>query len=207
MSTTRRVGALRRTQAAFSIIELMIVLTIIGVLAAYAVPSFNKLIKDNRRATVVNELLANVMLARAEAAKRGQPVTLCGNTSGGGLSCTGGGTWDYGWMVFVDVNGNGAVENNAVVNGVTYDETAMVLRQYKSDYVSSIQVRSNTSGSTSGHVVVQSYNQAGTAASLLVCDQRGKTKPREARVVCVGNNGRAGSQDSKCSDNTDLVCP
>jgi hypothetical protein len=48
------------------------------------------------------------------------------------------------------------------------------------------------------------FNQSGTSASLLVCDDRGSTK---ARVVCVGNNGRAGSQGTDCSTGAALVCP
>ena len=190
MSTTRCVETLRQAQAGFSIIELMIVITIIGVLAGFAIPSFNEMIANNRRTTVVNELLSNVMLARAEAAKRGQTVSICANTNGGGLSCTGGGNWDYGWMVFLDPNADGAIAS-----------TNDVITIFKNDY-SGITIRSSQGG---GPVIVRPFNQrADDFGFLLICDKRGIDKSRR---VCVEKSGRARVSETACDTADTQSCP
>ena len=182
-----------RGRAGFTIIELMIVVTIMGVLMAIGLPAFDDLIKNSRRTTVVNELISNLMLARAEAAKRGQPVTVCGNTSSGGVSCTGGATWDYGWMVFLDPDANGAIA-----------ATGDLLRRFVNDY-SDIRVRTYTGGT--GFLTLQPFNQAGTSGVVLICDKRGDAKSRR---ICVGSNGRANVSEGTCPSGEPtpaLTCP
>lgn len=186
-SEARREASGRRSNG-FSIIELMIVIAIVGVLAAVAIPAFDDLIKNNRRAVVVNELVSDVMVARGESAKRGQAVSICGNTSSGGTSCTGGATWDYGWMIFLDPDADGAI---AAVGDV--------LKQYKNDY-GDIKVRSSIGG---GPVTIRPFNQGGTGGTITVCDKRGAAK---ARAVVVENNGRPRSSE-KNKDNGALTCP
>jgi type IV fimbrial biogenesis protein FimT len=182
----------RSRQAGLTLVELMITLTIVVIIASLALPSFINLIKDNRRTVIVNELLSSALFARAEAAKRGQPVSLCARTSTSGTACADTPTWDYGWMVFVDPNGNG----NATAGNI--------LRQYVSPYGGDIKVRSNTLGATTGYVVMRPFNQGGTQASLLVCDTRGAAK---ARVVCIESNGRAQASDKTCDTAAALTCP
>lgn len=182
-------GSPQGSSAGFSIIELMIVITIVGILAALAVPSFDDMIKNNRRTVIANELTAALMFARGESAKRGQPVTVCGMTSGGGASCTGGATWDYGWMTFLDPDADGAIAAGSDL-----------IQRYVSEY-SGITVRSATTGA--GHITMKPFNQGGTSATLTICDSRGAGK---ARAVVVEPNGRSRISE-KDRDDDALVCP
>ena len=87
----------------FTLLELMVTVSIVAILGALAAPSFQTMIQANRTRTVANELMATLNLARSEAARRGQPVSVC--RSSNGSSCASSGTgWDNGWIAFVNEN-------------------------------------------------------------------------------------------------------
>jgi type IV fimbrial biogenesis protein FimT len=56
----------------------------------------------------VNGLLGDLQFARSEALKEGNGVTAC--VSADGATCTGGGDWSPGWIVFSDPNSNATVD-------------------------------------------------------------------------------------------------
>ncbi len=76
--------------------ELLIVIVIIGILAALAAPSFSDLIKSQRMKSMASDLNASLTLARSEAIKRNRIVTLVPATAG---------AWQNGWQV-ADPNPN-----------------------------------------------------------------------------------------------------
>ncbi len=87
--------------AGTTLVELLTTLTIVAVLATVALPGFHTLHLDSRRATVVNGFLHSLFLARSEAIKRGQIVSVC--RSSDGRSCEPGtGDWRGGWIVFAN---------------------------------------------------------------------------------------------------------
>ncbi|MCL4756733.1 MAG: GspH/FimT family pseudopilin [Rhodocyclaceae bacterium] len=69
----------------------MITVTILAILLGIGVPSFLEFIRNNRVSTQVNELATALNLARSEALKRGQTVTIQATD---GLDLT------NGWCVF-----------------------------------------------------------------------------------------------------------
>ena len=81
-----------------TLIELIIVLTIAGVLAALAAPGMQRFVASNRLTTQVNDLLADISTARSEAIKRNTNTGICTSTSG--TSCTASGNWANGWLVY-----------------------------------------------------------------------------------------------------------
>ncbi len=97
-----------KSTSGFTLFELMIVILIVGILAAIGVPSYQYVTASNRIASEVDALLGDMQYARAEAVKEGLPVTVCVSTSG--TSCAIGDTnWSDGWIVFADSNGNHVV--------------------------------------------------------------------------------------------------
>lgn len=72
----------------FTLIELIITITIAAILLSIAVPSFTNLIRSNQITAYTNELSTTVNLARSEAIKRGTSIIV---TSSGGTD------WSQGW--------------------------------------------------------------------------------------------------------------
>jgi type IV fimbrial biogenesis protein FimT len=85
----------------FTLIELIITVTIVGILTVIAIPTFNTVISSNRLTVYSNEFVGALNLARSEAVKRGTQVTVrrLGPTTT---------NWQWGWEVFVDIAGQPA---------------------------------------------------------------------------------------------------
>jgi type IV fimbrial biogenesis protein FimT len=96
-----------RRNAGFTMTEFIIVMVIVAILAAIAIPSYKYVTTANRMSAEVNTLLGDMQFARSEAIKQGMPITICiANATGTG--CLGSGTiaWQNGWIVFTDTNSN-----------------------------------------------------------------------------------------------------
>lgn len=96
-------------QRGFNIIELMVGITVLGVLLGIGVPSFTEMIRTNRLVEQSNGMVTALNYARSEALKRGLRVSLCPGTKG---VCAGGTDWNAGIVVFTDDTGtNGTLDN------------------------------------------------------------------------------------------------
>lgn len=85
----------------------MIAVVVGAILLTVAIPNFTELIRTNQTVSQTNKITRDLNFARSEAVRRGTSVTMCRSTTGAG--CTGG-NWEQGWIVFTDINGNGALD-------------------------------------------------------------------------------------------------
>ncbi len=106
-------GSARPIARGFSLIEMLTVISIVAILLAIGVPSFQYVTAANRATSEINGLLGDLQFARAEAMKEGEAVTVC--PSSDGATCAGGSTWQNGWIVFSDSNPIGTVNGNDTV--------------------------------------------------------------------------------------------
>lgn len=98
----------RGSTGGFTLIELMVVITIVAVILAYGIPSYNSVITQNRMASEINDLANAMELARSSAIRQGVNVTICAsaNPTAGTPSCSGSSSWSTGWIVFTDIASN-----------------------------------------------------------------------------------------------------
>lgn len=88
--------SMKNTQTGFTLPELMITLLVASIVMTVAIPSFQDFIMKNRLTTQINQFITSINLARSEAIKRGETITLC--SSNDQSTCTAS-TWESGWIV------------------------------------------------------------------------------------------------------------
>jgi type IV fimbrial biogenesis protein FimT len=97
-----------KMSSGYTMIELLVVIMIVSILMALAVPSFRYVTTSNRLSSEINGLLGDMQFARAQAVKEGRTVTVCSSTDR--KKCSGQADWSQGWIVFSDPNNVGTVD-------------------------------------------------------------------------------------------------
>lgn len=165
----------------FSLIELMITFTIVGIMMSYAMPSFyqlklNKLMENER-----NRLTTSLNFARNYAVKNQQHVIICPSTSG--HSCDNESKWFAGWIVFLDSNKNRELDAGDLL---LQNENAMQKEIIATSSIYRQKIRYNGMGFSPG-----------TNLSINFCDARGS---EFAQSIVLNNAGRI-KQSKPISDN------
>ena len=103
----------------FTLIEAMITVAVAAILFTVAVPSFKDTIRQNRLTTQANEFITALNLARSEAIRRSQSVTVTPKVGG----------WNAGWVIEAinPVTGLAEVpilrDFEALQNNITFTQT------------------------------------------------------------------------------------
>ena len=89
----------------FTLVEMLVVLTISAILIAAAVPAFQWTIARNRISDGTNLILSNLEYARMEASRRGNTIAMCRSVdqvtcSSAATATADGNDWAVGWLVF-----------------------------------------------------------------------------------------------------------
>lgn len=95
------------SQRGFNLFELMLAITLTGILLAFGVPSLRDMTLRQRVIASTQDFQLDLTLARQEAITRGSPVTVC--ASANGTTCSNDG-WSQARIVFADPNSNGTLD-------------------------------------------------------------------------------------------------
>ncbi|MEE9397867.1 MAG: GspH/FimT family pseudopilin [Methylococcales bacterium] len=151
----------------FTLIELMVTLSVSAILLTVGIPSFRSMTLNNKRNTEINKLVTDLAVARSESIKRGFNVSVC--KSNDNATCSG--TWADGWIVFVNTDN----DIPAVV-----DAGELIIRVSQgSNWV--------PSGEYSTHITYSPTGFVNSGGHLKYCDDRGA---KFARAVILEISGR-----------------
>lgn len=90
---------MQHTTKGFTLVEMMVTISVMAILTAIAIPSYQYTINSTRMRSEISTLLADLNFARSEAVKRGLTINICPPTSAG-TACNPGVTdWSSGWVV------------------------------------------------------------------------------------------------------------
>lgn len=161
----------KHASTGFTLIEMLMSLTIIVILMCVSLPSMATLLGSNQGRSAKQELVSSITSARAHAIHTGRRTVACPSTNQTG--CTGGLRWDRGWIVFFDSNGNDKRDADEAL--------IFVANTVRDDVViTSTAGRERISFRADG-------SSAGSNVTLTVCDRRGSAS---ASSVVLNNPGR-----------------
>lgn len=93
----------KMSQQGLTLIELLVTLSVLAIVLSQGIPSLQSLLQKQQVSTYTNQLFLALTLARSEAVKRGQNITLCASSSG--HTCTSQQiNWNTGWLITTDDN-------------------------------------------------------------------------------------------------------
>ncbi|MCO6428102.1 GspH/FimT family pseudopilin [Nitrosomonas communis] len=160
------------TCSGFTMLELMITLSIGAILATIAVPSYQSIMVQSRLSTQANEFLTALHYSRSEAVKRGRRVTMCKSNSG--TDCTNGSNWQDGWIVYSDSGEEGKVDGS--------DQILRVSPGLKGSTMSS--------GKTHEHWISYLPNGSSEGSGGLANDSFTLCNSAQGRKIIVNKTGR-----------------
>jgi len=101
---------MKRHIRGFTLIELMVAITVTAILLGLGVPAFRDFTRNNRVTAAQNDLVTSLSLARSEALKRNRPVSVCASTDG--ATCSDDTIWSSGWIAFTDRGAAGELDGD-----------------------------------------------------------------------------------------------
>ena len=192
-----------RTCKGFTMIELVVALSVAGILLGIGIPSFLSAAKNSKQSSQYQSLVNALYIARSEAVKQTSMVTVCARQSD--TSCKTGANvdWGDGWLVFVDNSGTGLTDGQI-------DSVDTVL-QVVSDADSDIEAWAYASGAaTYLRQPFIRYDPRGSAnwegGTLKICDDRGASKALAMNVVLTGDIRKARGNIPLDINGTAITC-
>jgi len=190
----------KRTQSGFTLYELMVTLTIVGIVLSVGIPSMGQFRQNSRMVSTANDLHSSFYLARSEAARAKTFITICASSESMDVElpfCDPDEEFEDGWIVFVDDNLNGVVD--ASDGNILVDNGETVLRRFPARH-ESLTIDTTGMGDYFSYAATglgrgQVLALPPPVTTAVICDVRGNTTASggrsAARVLVITPLGRA----------------
>lgn len=171
----------------YTIIEVMIVVALIGIITAIAVPQYQRTMSGTRVRTTTDALLHDLVLVKAASRERGGGIVICKSDNPEALppSCSavvsnplGNTGWASGWIVFKDTNANAQLD---VGEDLLFIQPSTMRSFGEGSVVPTPNVQALTFNATGQNMggAVQFFVKGNNAADV-----------SRDRYVCIGLGGR-----------------
>lgn len=180
----------------FTLIELMVVIAIVAILVALAVPSFNTMLMKRAVRGAALSLITDIRYARSEALRRSSTVSICSLAPNSLNTCAAAGAanWANGWMVFSD--GGPPTGAFGTVDGL--DEIVRV----QQPLTNIATVQGAIPANDRAILTFQANGRGRSIDQTFRVTPTGTVAPETERTVCVSLQGRV-----RLMDEGVVVCP
>lgn len=158
--------------------EILITLSVVGVLTSVSVPSLSGLTESGQVRADTSSLFSSLQLARSQSAARNSRVSLCKIDPAAPTTCANGEAWESGWIVFEDTNLDGDRDVGEQIFSTT------------------MGMNPNTAVTTADYPTVISFLPSGSVSNngtFVIC-VNGNT----ANTISINATGRPRSFESSC---------
>ena len=194
----------------FTIVELMVVLALIGIMYALVTP-MARLYQNDSAANLITEFVTNTRIARSQAITSTAPVTMCQMTQADQQSaepeCSADTSWEEGWVIFADTNGDGTITNGTPGN--TADDDTII--RFHTALPPSFTLRS---GATTRITFQNTGMTTNGLDTWTLCDPSKNLKIARAAIVRITGQARLAEDTDSPPDNirnggdgNNLACP
>ncbi|MDH5634044.1 MAG: GspH/FimT family pseudopilin [Gammaproteobacteria bacterium] len=164
----------------FSTIELLVTLAVLSVILASGSAGFSRLLRNQKLSILTNDVITSLRLARSAAITRNAPVSLCQSASGS--ECERAAQWEYGWVTFVDTNGNKLA-----------DPGEDIIQRHE-PLAPGLRLRWRASGHSNYYVSYLPVGKSNKAGSFWLCDFSGADLL--GRRIVMANTGTIRVEDA-----------
>lgn len=171
----------------FTLVETMVVVALLSILTALAIPSLQDAMDRYRANAVYDELRSTFVFARSEAIRTRSRVIVQRTV---GANCPTVQEWQCGWIVYVDANGSGTQQVNPLPPAVAEPSLRTI------DAVAGGTIVNTYKGNQSQIIFDRWGNITPLGAFRQVIVPRGNISSLGVKTLCASAGGRFRSVDS-----------